>query len=208
MRGDDSVEGTLLQPSLSDALRRQTKLWMQATQPPRSEREAHVQGLSQPAYQLALEMADKSAAAFGIEPRYPFFDRRLIEFCIGLPDEQKFAGGWPRLLLRRAMEGILPPAIQWRSNKANLSPNFHRRFRTTDLSITKALALENLSPYVRTAQLRDTIARYGSANHESAMNDHALALFRTTILGTWLNDVSDHSHRKRPVGGTLATAAA
>ena len=36
-------------------------------------------------------------------------------------------GGWKRSLFRRAMEGILPPAIQWRRDKHVFIPDFHRR---------------------------------------------------------------------------------
>ena len=111
----------------------------------------------QSGYQTALEVADKSAAAFGVEPRYPFFDRRLIEFCVGLPEEQKFDRGWPRLLFRRAMDGILPPEIQWRSWKANLSPNFQRRFRDVDFASRSAMGSPVLARYIREDRLQDLI---------------------------------------------------
>jgi asparagine synthase (glutamine-hydrolysing) len=96
------------------------------------EQDVHAQCLSQALYQEALEIADQSSAAFGIEARYPFFDRKLIEFCLAVPPEQKFAAGWTRLTMRRALEGILPPAVQWRASKANLSPNFFARIRAQD----------------------------------------------------------------------------
>jgi asparagine synthase (glutamine-hydrolysing) len=209
VRGDVTLESSLLQPLLAEALRRHTKMSNTADcQRVASEREAHVEGLSQPLYQLTLEIADKSAAAFGIEPRYPFFDRRLIEFCVGLPEEQKFGGGWPRLLFRKAMHGILPPVIQWRTTKANLSPNFHRRFRTVDVGINEAFDERALSPFVRSDRLREMLARYRAATEHSGMNRQALALFRTAVLGTWLNEVSDRSHRARPNAGALSPAAA
>src|SRR5256885_791866 len=83
-------------------------------------RARHFEGLSDPTYAWALEAADKSAAAFGLEARYPFFDRRLIEFCLALPAEQKLGQGWNRIVMRRATEGILPSEIQWRPKKGNL----------------------------------------------------------------------------------------
>jgi asparagine synthase (glutamine-hydrolysing) len=108
-------------------------LWRRdGDKPPLGERAAHVAGLSQPLYQESLEIADQSAAAFGVEARYPFFDQRLIEFCLAVPPERKFADGWTRLTMRRAMQGVLPPAVQWRATKANLSPNFLAQIRAQD----------------------------------------------------------------------------
>ncbi|HEY2378008.1 MAG TPA: lasso peptide isopeptide bond-forming cyclase [Gemmatimonadaceae bacterium] len=174
----------------------------------RSEREAHVEGLSQPLYQLTLEIADKSAAAFGVEPRYPFFDRRLIEFCVGLPEEQKFGGGWPRLLFRRAMNGVLPPAIQWRTTKSNLSPNFHRQFRAVDASMSEMLDEAALAPYVRIDRLCALRSQYQAANAQDARNAQDLTLFRTIVLGEWLSQFADRSHRARSDVGALSPEAA
>lgn len=75
-------------------------------------------------FAFALETFEKLSAAVGVEPRFPFFDRRLIEFCISLPAEQRLYGGWTRSIFRRAMTGILPPAVQWRTDKANIGLSF------------------------------------------------------------------------------------
>jgi len=210
MHDDATLESSLLQPLLAETLLRHNKE-SNATARQRavqSERESHIEGVSQALYQLTLETADKSAAAFGIEARYPFFDRRFIEFCVGLPEEQKFGGGWPRLLFRKAMNGILPPVIQWRTTKANLSPNFHRRFREVDASFGETLDDASLAPYVRVDRLRDMLGRYRSSTEHSGMNRQALALFRAAILGSWLHQLSDRSHRARPDVGALSPAAA
>jgi asparagine synthase (glutamine-hydrolysing) len=53
----------------------------------------------------------------GLEYRYPFLDRRVVEFCLGLPPDMYFNHGWKRYLFRRAMEGILPPQLQWHTSK-------------------------------------------------------------------------------------------
>lgn len=91
-------------------------------------RERHRLGMTSPLYPYILELADATAAGSGVEVRYPFFDRRLMEFCLSLPATQKLRDGWTRWVLRRAMEGILPLEVQWRKQKADLSPNFRIRF--------------------------------------------------------------------------------
>lgn len=54
-----------------------------------------------------------TGAAFGMEVRDPTADIRLIEYCRSVPaDQDTFAGG-RRMLIRRAMEGILSPEVQW-----------------------------------------------------------------------------------------------
>ncbi|HEX2779600.1 MAG TPA: asparagine synthase-related protein, partial [Gemmatimonadaceae bacterium] len=151
-----------------------------------SERAAHAAALDRPAYQLTLEMADKCAASFGVEARYPFFDRRLIEFCLALPDEQKLDGGWTRLVLRRAMAGILPPDVQWRPDKGNLSPNFHRALRSSAAIRFDRESLAALEPYVDIDALRDLADGYARAERTLARAEDGHTLFRAVVLSRWL----------------------
>ncbi len=204
------LEAAMLHPSLARTLRRheRAKRGMKSRRKARCERDAHAAEISQPLYQLVLEMADKAAAAFGIEPRYPFFDRRLIEFCVGLPEEQKFAGGWPRLVFRRAMEGTLPPEIQWRSTKANLAPNFHRRFRSVDVADNAVIRGDPLSPYLRVERLLDFVNQYRSGSGEVQPANSAFFLFRAAVLEKWLDQVKQGAHHTQPEAGVVTTAAA
>jgi asparagine synthase (glutamine-hydrolysing) len=49
------------------------------------------------------------------EHRYPFLDRRLVEFCLAVPWTRLFAPGQPKSLLRHAMSRYLPEQIQTRA---------------------------------------------------------------------------------------------
>lgn len=49
---------------------------------------------------------------YGLELRDPAGDRRILEFCTALPDEQFLDETGDRLLIRRAMAGRLPEAIR------------------------------------------------------------------------------------------------
>jgi asparagine synthase (glutamine-hydrolysing) len=210
MREDRRPDQAILPRSLARALRRHERraAMQRLRHVAPTERAAHIEGLSQPLYQLTLEIADKSAAAFNVEPRYPFFDRRLIEFCLALPEAQKFAHGWPRLILRRAMDGILPPEIQWRGSKANLSPNFHRRFRAVDVQQSRNAKDELLSPFVRMDALRRLAANYGTSGEEIEMKPEALTLFRVSVLEAWLTQLSERSRRTSTVVSALSPVAA
>ena len=66
----------------------------------------------------AYPMVEHLGAYFGIESRYPFLDRRLIEFMVAVPWEQRWQGGLAKAILRKSMVGILPEKIRKRSDKA------------------------------------------------------------------------------------------
>lgn len=92
----------------------------------------------------ALLVRDKRAAAFNIEDRYPFLDKRLVEFCFSIPTEMKFKDGWSRYILRISMADILPINAQWRTSKANLSPVFKRNILSFEKeTIEEMLFIEN-----------------------------------------------------------------
>jgi asparagine synthase (glutamine-hydrolysing) len=71
---------------------------------------------------VAMEIMDLFTARFSIELRYPFFDRRLVEFLMAIPSDQRWRGENTKFILRTAMKGILPEAIRLRRGKAEFSP--------------------------------------------------------------------------------------
>lgn len=54
---------------------------------------------------------------FGVDLRDPTSDKRLIEFCLALPNHHYTDGIQHRLLARRGMEGILPPEVVWNQQR-------------------------------------------------------------------------------------------
>ncbi len=56
----------------------------------------------------ASEISAGYRARYGIDTRVPLADRRIVEFCLAVPEEQWARGGEERWLLRRAMSGRLP----------------------------------------------------------------------------------------------------
>jgi asparagine synthase (glutamine-hydrolysing) len=151
-------------------------------------RTEHWSSLTCPLYPYTLELADKAAAACGIEPRYPFFDRRLMEFCLALPPTQKLSQGWSRVVLRRAMEGILPRKVQWRVDKGNLNRNFRRKLWECDREVLEDVMLREpqglLGRYVNITALRETCGRY-TAN-SLLPTSVALRVYSVVVLGRWL----------------------
>src|SRR5262249_37747132 len=78
--------------------------------PPRlSARLARISGLR--SYSETADWFTKLRAHFGIDAREPAFDRRLFEFCLGIPEDQYLRKGQDRWLIRRAMRGRLPAEV-------------------------------------------------------------------------------------------------
>ena len=157
-----------------------------------SARAAHYSNLRSGLLPYMLELADKAAAAFTLEPRYPFCDRRLVEFCLAVPPEQKLRQGWTRAILRRAMGGVLPPQIQGRIGKAMLGPNFYRNFIAREQPVIEAMILDNaaiLEDYVHLPTLR---AAYTRHLQHPAEQPPALTVYTATLLALWLQKTGLH----------------
>jgi asparagine synthase (glutamine-hydrolysing) len=90
---------------------------------PRSP-EGRAQAMVTPILPAGRERYDRVAASYGVEPRDPFLDLRLIKLCMALPPDQLEACGWPKLILRRAMAGRVPDKVRWRRGKEHLGWRF------------------------------------------------------------------------------------
>lgn len=59
------------------------------------------------------------AGRYGIELRYPFRDRRLVDFMLQVPTRQLYSRGTKRPIVRRAMRDLVPAAILARPTKTS-----------------------------------------------------------------------------------------
>lgn len=87
---------------------------------------AHAATVQHPYLAVARERYQRVAALFGVTPRDPFTDRRLVEFCVRLPLAQRCGDGWNKVVLRRALAGRLPDAVRWRQGKQHFGWAFTR----------------------------------------------------------------------------------
>lgn len=110
-----------------------------------------------------LEVANKAAAAFGIDTRFPFTDRRLAELCLSIPSRERLHDGLSRMFVRRAMVNHLPAKVCWRQDKGNLSANFHRGLREVEGDRVQQVLLHELQrvePFVNIVKLHQLYAYY------------------------------------------------
>lgn len=155
-------------------------------QRPRTERESHASRFMDKLLLDALTGVTSLAAGAGVELRLPFFDVRLVEFCVSLPPEQKLRHGYPRFIMRNAMEGILPHKIQWRATKSDVSHGW----RHAMLSYGRAdidRILETLDPrvgqWVDGNRLRALSSRFMEGGLSVA---EEFAFWRALTLALWL----------------------
>lgn len=155
---------------------------------PHTARETHVESILNGLNLYSCEVLDKVGAAFGLEPRLPFFDRRMVEFCVALPPGLKLHDGWNRYLMRRAMQGILPERVQWRSSKGDLSPNIRHGLWNYARPALEAVLLhdpEPIRPYLDIAAVQHAYQRFVRAPMQARDPDIYVILIAYT-LGDWL----------------------
>jgi len=155
--------------------------------PPRTVREDQWRTLTSGLFASVLELSDRCAAAFSIEVRHPFMDKRLIELCLALPPEQKLQQGWGRIVMRRAMAGLLPEEIRWRGDKTDMNPNFLYGLLTTDRKILDEIIgrdLENMAKYVNTDLVQQLYQHLIS--REKVKIDDAMTIWKVATVAYWL----------------------
>ena len=70
-------------------------------------------------YVAGTEMQERANAYCGLDERYPFHDRRMIEFSLALPESDRWSGGRYKGVIRRAMADRLPRSVIDRQQSPN-----------------------------------------------------------------------------------------
>ena len=163
------------------------------------ERQRHYLNLTGGLMPFGLEVMDKSMAAFGIEPRYVFCDKRLLEFCLALPPEQKLNLGYGRIVMRRAMEDIVPPRVQWRREKTDFTPNFIRGLKCWQQEDWDKFIAENqvlLQKYIDLPTFNQMKQKFIDPQQEEDRQE-ARTLWLIISLISWLNQTDKKLSKDR-----------
>lgn len=110
----------------------------------------------------AVEGAELNAAdraAFGIDHRDPASDLRIVEYCLGIPDEQYILNGEPRSLVRRAMRGQLPDQVLDNRKMGRQAADWLDRFVMERESFADAIARFKQDPLMSRALDLDRVDR-------------------------------------------------
>jgi asparagine synthase (glutamine-hydrolysing) len=97
---------------------------------------------------LGTAWQDKGAA-FDLEIRDPTLDKRLMEFCFGVPEEQYLCQGRDRMLMRRAMEGYLPDVVRLNTRRGLQAADLGYRLTQHRSEMEESLTALRASPLAR-----------------------------------------------------------
>jgi len=152
--------------------------------PQPTERDSHYRYLNWGLIPFFLEVIDRSAAAASVEANHPLFDKRLVEFCLSLPPEQKIHRGWTRMILRRGMENILPKKVQWRTDKNNFEPTVIRGLVDLNRKLVEKVILHNSEHVEKHVEIEAVRKIYQQLISTRSPND-LIPVWVTTLLEYW-----------------------
>jgi asparagine synthase (glutamine-hydrolysing) len=80
------------------------------------------------------------SGAYGLEVRDATLDKRLVEFCLGIPEIYHYAVGLDRAVLRRAFHGLLPETVRLNRRRGLQAADICRRLRDQALAVDEAIS--------------------------------------------------------------------
>ena len=119
---------------------------------PQQLQERNIERITHPHVAQRLEYCNTSARKYGIEYRYPFINKQLIEFYLSMPPRLKARNGIKRFAIREAMKGILPETIRLRNDKSGATiPTVYMRFVKDQ---------DKIEAFIQKAKTNPIITRY------------------------------------------------
>lgn len=126
-----------------------------------------------------------------IDMRYPYLDRRLIEFAIAIPLEQEIRLGESRSIVRRGLRGMVPAPVLERRTKEGPGEAMLR-------------ALGHAQPWLASVLAEPLVAELGFVDAPAfrievqrammAMSGHEANLSSTIALELWLRELAGQGH--------------
>lgn len=151
-------------------------------------------------HQITLEWNAKVAAHYGVEAAFPFLDRDLVEFLMGVPGIVLARGGVPKALLRESLRGTVPDAILRRVSKADFTEDVNRSMSQdlaalADLLTSQALVVQ--LGYVDADKLKRGLAGAPSALAQSSTSVVSWRIKAVAALELWLRHFIGHPETGR-----------
>jgi asparagine synthase (glutamine-hydrolysing) len=150
---------------------------------------------------LQTELFEISAARFGLEPLYPFWDRRVVEFALTTPADLRASGGVTKRLLREALAGVVPEPNLERRDKLSLGPHFRRGLVEYDRVQLKE-RLETLHPLVQRQVGRQRVERMLADLH-AGRSESLLKLWFVICVNAWLQNIEGAAPSAEPLPKAL-----
>ncbi|NBC19374.1 MAG: hypothetical protein GVY18_18870 [Bacteroidetes bacterium] len=136
--------------------------------------------------QRASDTVLRAAPAWNVDVRLPFADRRLLDFCLRLPAEQRYRDGHTRHVQHEALKSYLPRDIYRRPSKGNLSHNFDHGLRALGSDAMHHLLHDRVTvaeDFIDAQALQQALDQFMRAEAEGHV---PYALWRACVLIRWL----------------------
>ena len=79
-----------------------------------------------------FELNDRYNSYYRVENRYPFYDRRLVEFALAIPEYERSRKNINKYIVRKAGKYLLPVSVIKRTDKAEFSSAFAEAIRSKE----------------------------------------------------------------------------
>lgn len=133
------------------------------------------------------EVDQRALAALGLEARDPLDDRRIIEFALAIPPDQRRRGAMTKFVLRRAMAGMIPESVRARTDQADFSHMFVDELRLQggrNLYSRLQLAERGWVEARRVAEMYDEF-EYSYRSGNPNFRRHMWALWMVMVVDKW-----------------------
>jgi len=132
-----------------------------------------------------LVKVDRMSMATSLETRAPMLDVDVMELAFSLPGDVKIRGGERKYVLKRALEGLVPPRVLTRAKEGFSIP-------------MKTWLRRELSPLMRDLLSPERLGRRGLfepeavgrrvAEHLAGRENHAHVLFCLMVFERWAEE--------------------
>jgi asparagine synthase (glutamine-hydrolysing) len=154
-------------------------------------------------HHLCLEWNAKVGASYGVDIAFPFLDRDLVEFLIGVPGIVLARGGVPKALLRESLNGITPDAILKRRTKADFTDAVNRSTRQDFAAVVNLLTPAPLVVefgYVEAGKLARGLSAARAALEHSTTSIVSWRVTAVAALELWLRQfVEPHENGREDI---------
>lgn len=151
-------------------------------------------------HHLCLEWNAKVGAGYGVDLAFPFLDRDLVEFLMGMPGVVLARGGVPKALLRESLTGLTPDAILSRRTKADFTGAVNRSTRQDFAALVQMLTATPLVVelgYVDAGKLARGLSAAGAALERSNTSIVSWRVTAVAALELWLRQFVEPREPRR-----------
>jgi len=137
-----------------------------------------------------LRVEDRGSSAFSLECRHPYLDHNVVEYVFSLPDDAIIGDGLNKLVLRKAMKGLIPEHIRLGRKKAATPIPFQNWLKTLQPNIRELFNSKKIQEqgYFNTDTILKIIDLYCDGKLSTVERlYYAGTLWRCINLALWLD---------------------